>query len=101
MNRSHYLVSPVFVHWHDGVSIVDIERYSSFRNSWKHPYDAVYVYRSSRVTDFETVTKWGVDMVTRGGELLIATRYSSADDGRRKSIKKGRSGVLVVILSYE
>eukprot|EP00978_Attheya_sp_CCMP212_P040261 scaffold217808_cov40-Attheya_sp.AAC.1 len=42
--------------------------------------------------------KWGVDMVTRGGELLIATRCSSADDGRRKSVEQGRSGVLVVIL---
>eukprot|EP00978_Attheya_sp_CCMP212_P010889 scaffold26497_cov46-Attheya_sp.AAC.1 len=45
------------------------------------------------------VAKWGVDMVTRGGELLIATRCSSADDGRRKRFEQGRSGVLVVILS--
>eukprot|EP00978_Attheya_sp_CCMP212_P046178 scaffold377879_cov35-Attheya_sp.AAC.1 len=96
MNHSH-LVSPVFCSWHDGVSIVDIERYISFRNSWKHQYDAVYVYRSSGVTDFETVAKWGVDMVTRGGELLIATRCS-ADDGRRKGSNKG--GAAFSLLSY-
>eukprot|EP00978_Attheya_sp_CCMP212_P022882 scaffold69012_cov54-Attheya_sp.AAC.1 len=69
------LFRPLFVRWHDGVSIVDIERYSPFQNSWKHPYDAVYVFRSSCLTDFDMVTKWGVDMVTSGGELLIATRH--------------------------
>eukprot|EP00978_Attheya_sp_CCMP212_P038760 scaffold195401_cov41-Attheya_sp.AAC.1 len=42
--------------------------------------------------------KWGVDMVTRGGELLIATRCSSADDGRQKRFEQVRSGVHVVIL---
>ena len=34
----------------------------------------MYVLRVSVVIDFESVVKCGVDMVTSGGELLIATR---------------------------
>jgi len=56
-----------------------------FQNSWKHPYDAVYVLRVWVVIIFESVVKCGVDMVTSGGELLIATKVLVG--GRRKTKK--------------